>query len=245
MKWGTKYSAEYVHILASMVKRNIKVPYRFICMTDDLSGIDPSIETFPIKEFPEPAPEYYKCEAWRKLLLFEKPLYDIEGKILFFDLDLLVVGNIDCFFTYSDKMAIIENWSQPNRLIGQASAFCFEMGKYQYLLKNYLDAPDETAKKYRTEQVYITRALGKKGFDFFPDKWCRSFKFHCMSGGFLNIFITPKQRPHSTKLIVFHGNPNPSDALAGIWGKPVPWYKKFYKTVKPTPWIADYWKSDF
>ena len=30
MKWGTKYGPEYVNRLASMVKRNITIPYRFV-----------------------------------------------------------------------------------------------------------------------------------------------------------------------------------------------------------------------
>ena len=58
----------------------------------------------------------------------------------------------------------------------------------------------------------------------------------------MNSFMTPTKIPKNAKIIGFHGNPNPPDAVAGVWGKPVPWYKKFYKTVKPTPWIAEYWR---
>ncbi|MCW7753205.1 hypothetical protein OOT00_04300 [Desulfobotulus sp. H1] len=242
MKWGDKYDATYVNILAAMVKRNITIPYRFICFTDNAHGIDEHIDVFPIPDFPEPAPEYKKCEAWRKLLLFQNPLHDIEGTILFLDLDVVILDTIDCFFTFSNKMAIIENWSQPNRLIGQASAFCFQMGQYEHLLQTYLKNPDKTAATYRTEQVYITRALGKTGFDFFPKEWCKSFKFHCMPGGILNSFMAPTAIPEGAKIIVFHGNPNPPEAIQGIWGKKVPWFKKFYKTVKPTPWLAEHWR---
>ncbi|HET97966.1 MAG TPA: hypothetical protein ENN98_04625 [Desulfurivibrio alkaliphilus] len=243
MKWGNKYSPEYVNILARMVRRNITPPYRFICLTDDPAGIEEEVEIRPIPSFTEPAPEYYRqCQAWRKLLLFEDPLYDLTGKILFFDLDVVIVGNIDCFFAYADKLAIVENWSQPNRLIGQASAFCFEVGRYRELLSEYLIHPDETARQYRTEQVYITRRLGRGNFEFFPAEWCRSFKFHCMPGGVLNSFFTPRQVGKEARVIVFHGNPNPPEAIAGAWGAPVPWYKKFYKTVRPTPWLAEYWR---
>jgi hypothetical protein len=243
MKWGTKYSPEYVNILYRMTRRNLTLPFRFICLTDDPRGIEEGVETMLIPEFEEPAPEYYKsCQAWRKLSLFDDPLFDIEGKILFLDLDVVIVDNIDCFFSYSEKLAIIENWSQPDRLIGQASAFCFAKGKYKHLLEKYRIAQEEVVQNYRTEQVYITRELGKGNFDYFPAEWCRSFKFHCLPGGLLNSFITPARIPKGAKIIVFHGNPNPSDALAGSWGIPVPWYKRFYKTVKPTRWIAEYWK---
>lgn len=91
--------------------------------------------------------------------------------------------------------------------------------------------------------MYITRELGRDGFDYFPDQWCRSFKMHCLPGGILNSFVTPKKVPENAKIIVFHGKPNPSDAIAGVWGKPVkPFFKKLYKSVKPTKWVADHWR---
>jgi hypothetical protein len=243
MKWGTKYGPEYVNILYHMAKRNITLPFRFVCLTDDPAGIEEGVETMPIPAFEDPPPEYYKsCQAWRKLSLFDDPLFDIGGKILFLDLDVVIVGNIDCFFSFSDKLAIIENWSQPRRLIGQASAFCFEKGKYKHLLEKYRTRQDEVVQNYLTEQVYITRALGEGNFDYFPDEWCRSFKIHCMPGGLWNSFVTPTKIPKGARIIVFHGNPNPADAVVGVWGKPVPWYKKFYKTVKPTRWIAEHWR---
>ena len=50
----------------------------------------------------------------------------------------------------------------------------------------------------------------------------------------------------NTKIIVVHGNPNPIDAINGVWGAPVPWFKRFYKTVKPTKWLeqpgSQYWQ---
>ena len=243
MKWGDKYGPEYVNILARMVARNITIPYRFICFTDNPDGLDEGIEVRPIPAFPEPDWEWGRwCPAWRKLTLLDDPVSDLKGKLLFFDLDVVIVGNLDSFFSFSDKMSIIENWSQPNRIIGQASAFCFPIGKYTHLLEDYLANPNAIAKKYKTEQVYIPRALGKGNFEYFPDDWCRSFKFHCLPGGIMNLFGHAKRAPASAKIVVFHGNPNPPDAIEGRWGGRVPWYKRFYKTVKPTPWIAEYWR---
>ncbi|TBV80068.1 MAG: hypothetical protein EYX74_05890 [Desulfobulbaceae bacterium] len=243
MKWGKIYGPEYVNILYRMVKRNLTAPFRFVCLTDDPAGIEDGVETIPIPFFPEPSPEHYrKCQAWRKLLLFERTLFDLEGTVFFLDLDVVIVGNLDVFFDYSDKLAIIENWSQPNQLIGQSSAFCFKVGKYSQLLESYCANPDRTAERYLTEQRYITKFLGPNNFAYFPAEWCRSFKMHCLPGGILNSLITPTKIPAKARVIVFHGNPNPPDALAGVWGRPVPWYKRFYKTVKPTKWIAEYWR---
>ena len=245
MKWGHKFEPDYVNNLYHMVKRNITLPFRFICMTEVPEGIEAGVEIRPLPEFEEPPRELSPfCLNWRKLALFDETVYDLKGKILFLDLDVLVIDNIDCFFSFSDKLAIIENWSQPNRMIGQSSVFCFEMGTCTRLLEKYRHHRDEVLRNHRTEQVYITRELGKDHFDYFPDSWCKSFKMHCMPGGLLNSFLTPTKIPPGAKIIVFHGNPNPPDALAGRWGKHVPWFKKFYKTVKPTRWIAEHWHAD-
>ena len=241
MKWGDKYGPEYVNILYGMVNRNITLPFRFICLTEKPEGIRSEVDIKPLPYFEEPGPEYLRyCLAWRKIAVFDEKFYDIEGKILFLDLDVVIIDNIDCFFGFSEKLSIIENWSQKGRLIGQASAFCFEKGKYSHLLEKYRQEP-ELVLKNETEQVYITRELGLGNFDYFPDEWCKSFKFHCMPGGFLNSFVTPTKIPKNVKIIVFHGHPNPDEAISGVWGGHVPWFKKFYKTIKPTKWIADFW----
>jgi len=244
MKWGTMYGPEYVNILYNMVNNNITLPFRFICMTEIVEGIRPEVEIAPLPDFKEPAWEYARyCSAWRKLSLFDQQVLDLKGKLLFLDLDVVIVGNIDCFFTYSEKLAIIENWSQKGRLIGQSSVFCFRIGTCTRLLEKYISRHEEVMKNNRTEQMYITRELGKDNFVYFPDDWCRSFKMHCMPGGILNSFVTPTKIPENARIIVFHGSPNPPDAIAGKWGRPVkPWFKKIYKSVKPTKWIADYWQ---
>jgi hypothetical protein len=56
----------------------------------------------------------------------------------------------------------------------------------------------------------------------------------------------PRPQALELKVIVFHGTPNPEDALVGKWPSKSKhrWklWKKLYKHVRPTPWIAEYWK---
>ena len=35
IKWGEKYSAEYVNRLYGMVQRQLSLPHRFVCLTED------------------------------------------------------------------------------------------------------------------------------------------------------------------------------------------------------------------
>ena len=50
MKWGTKFSPNYVNILASRVKKNLAGDYRFVCFTDDPTGLREDVETRPLPE---------------------------------------------------------------------------------------------------------------------------------------------------------------------------------------------------
>ena len=50
MKWGTKYSADYVNTLYSMVARNMSIDFRFVCLTEDGAGLHEKVEVFPLSE---------------------------------------------------------------------------------------------------------------------------------------------------------------------------------------------------
>ncbi len=243
LKWGTLYGAEYVNRLYSMVSRHLSLPFRFVCFTEQAEGIRGEVEIWPLPDFDEPPEQYARhCQAWRKLALFKAGLANMQGKVLFLDLDVVVMSSIDEIFDYSPKLAIIENWYQPGKLVGQASAICFEAGQSEALLQNYLANPIKVLDAYRTEQAYITGFLGKQGFDYFPPSWCISFKKHCMASGMRRFFSSRAREPQDAKIVVFHGRPNPPDAISGQWGKPLPWYKRWYKRIQPTPWVANHWR---
>ena len=241
-KWGQMYGAEYVNKLFRMVQRNLSYEFRFVCFTDDASGLLPQIDSQPLPDFPEPSLRYQKiCAAWRKLALFKIGLADLRGKTLFLDLDVVLMGALDSFFddAYCSAGAVtmLNNWYQPGS--GQASVFSFVAGENQTLLDQYLDDPDGIAEKYRTEQNYISLADPAK-IKFYPDGWCLSFKKHVMPTGPLKFFAS-NVKPDDCKVLVFHGRPNPPDAIAGRWGKKIAWYKRWAKPIQPAPWIADYW----
>tara|TARA_R110001599_G_scaffold62616_3_gene174277 strand:+ start:4456 stop:5211 length:756 start_codon:yes stop_codon:yes gene_type:complete len=243
LKWGEAYSPDYVNNLYSMVSRNITRPLRFICLTENSQNIRSEVEVWPLPEFEEPPWEYARyCQAWRKLALFQNGLAEIIGKVLFLDLDVVIMSNIDCFFSFSDKLAIIENWYQPGQLVGQASVICFNSGNDAILLEHYLNDPIKVLKEYRTEQAYITGYLGKERFDYFPEEWCISFKKHCMPSGFARFFSAKVKEPKHAKIVVFHGRPNPPDAIKGQWGKTLPWYKRWYKRVQASEWVKEHWR---
>ncbi len=97
LKWGTRYGSEYVNRLARSVRKNITGDVDIVCFTDDPQGIDSSIQVFAIPEIE--LPERAAVTGWRKLCLFRTDI-PIEGECLFLDLDLVITGSLDHFFTY-------------------------------------------------------------------------------------------------------------------------------------------------
>ena len=77
MKWGTKYSSDYVNTLYSMVSRNMSREFRFVCLTEDGAGLHGNIEVFPLPELSVDlgGPE----RGWNKLAVFAETLYDNSG----------------------------------------------------------------------------------------------------------------------------------------------------------------------
>jgi len=233
MKWGTKFGPEWVNKLRSMVRRHLHRPHRFVCFTDDPTGI--TEEGIEIKPLPEMDLPPGKERGWRKLSTFQKPLFDLEGPTLFLDVDLVIVDDIDCFFDYPGEFCIIKDWGRPWRITGNSSVYRFEANAHPDIYANFMENIDRVKREVRNEQEYLTREIHRQGkLTYWPREWCVSFKHTCMSLPPLN-FIRVPQIPKGAKIVVFHGNPNPPEALVGKG-------KGLIRYVRPTPWVADHWK---
>lgn len=233
MKWGSAYTASDVNILRHMVTRHLHRPHRFVCFTDDPSGLEAGIDVFALPAVP--VPEGLEREAWAKLGTFTDPLGDLSGTALFLDLDLVVVDSLDPFFELPGRFCIIHNWTHPDRIVGNSSVYRFEVNSLGWVLDRYRQDPMGARNRYRNEQAFLSHALTDAGVDltYWPAAWCRSFKRHCMPHRLLAPFRRAR-KPESARIIVFHGNPKPQDAIRGEW-------KGRWRRMRPAPWVGDYW----
>ena len=232
MKWGDKYDASYVNKLYNMVSRNLIREFRFICLTDNNSGLLSSIESYEIPKLnlPEGIPE----RGWTKLVTFSKNILDIKGQCLFLDLDLIIVDNIDQFFDLHGDFFIIKDFVRKDTT-GNSSVYRFEMGKFSDVLDNFEKDFERIRTKYRNEQEYLSDYMkNNHSLEYWPVEWCQSFKKNCVQKGLKQFFLTP-HLPKKAKIIIFHGKPNPPEAIEGKSGK---WYRR----VLPTPWVAEHWR---
>lgn len=238
IKWGKKYGPEYVNRLHNMVRRHLHRPFRFVCLTDDAQGIDPAIEVKPIPpvgfdEFDRRQPWTFG-HGWLKLTSFARPLYDLEGRTLFLDLDIVIVDSLDPFFDQTGEFVVIKEWDKKDGT-GNTSVYLFTIGAHADALDHLKNGYPRVVEEVRNEQEFITGYLGRQGkVSYWPDEWCRSFKRHCMRRGIMGWFAPPLIPP-GARVIAFHGKPNPPDAIAGISGK---WYRR----VLPTAWVAEHWR---
>ena len=129
MKWGSRYGHEYVNRLYKSIKKHTTRPTKLYCFTDDTSNIDKNIICKPLPKISLPKTIAYT--PWRKMSLWQYPLYDLKGDVLFLDLDLIITGNLDRFFDFKPNCyCVIENWTQVGQNIGNTSCFRFPVGKY-------------------------------------------------------------------------------------------------------------------
>jgi len=80
-----------------MVSRNTVTKFRFICFTENSEGIRPEVEIQdpPELELPSGSPE----RGWRKLTVFKENFGGLSGPTLFLDLDVVIEGSLDVFFS--------------------------------------------------------------------------------------------------------------------------------------------------
>ena len=232
MKWGNKFPVEYVNRLYAMVSRNMDTKFRFVCFTENSIGIRPEVEiqNLPELEFLPRSPE----RGWRKLTVFKKDFGGLSGPTLFLDLDVVIVGNLDVFLTQPGDFLIAHDKKNSKKREGNSSVFRFEIGKYPQILDNFEKNSEQVLSEVRHEQAYLSREINKLGeLQFWPDDCVPSFKYKCCPSWFKSWFVAPSI-PKGARIILFHGLPNPPEAITGHSGK-------WYRHIKPSPWIQDYW----
>ena len=235
MKWGDKFPPDYVNRLYSMVKRNLSYPFRFVCFTENSTNIRNEVEIHPLPDLylPKNIPE----RGWRKLTLLKKNLANIEGKVLFLDLDVIIVDSIDDFFNLPGHFLIAHDKKRPRKIEGNSSVMRFEIGRYSNIYKYFEQNFEKIRKEVRHEQAYLSREVNKIGeLEYWPDSWVPSFKYHCCPNWLLS-WVKAPTIPKGAKIIIFHGLPNPPEAIQGISGK-------WYRHIQPANWIKYYWRND-
>uniref|UniRef100_UPI0035AD81A5 hypothetical protein n=1 Tax=Paenirhodobacter enshiensis TaxID=1105367 RepID=UPI0035AD81A5 len=249
MKWGTLYGPDYVNNLARGVRQNLSRPHRFICFTDDATGLDAGIEALPLPDLG--LPPGHKDSRWRKLALFRRDLAGLSGTALFLDLDLVVTGSLDPFFDLPGEFLIIrdDDLFRPKPLrklnpardaflhsVGNSSVFRYTVGAQAYILDAFLADPAAATAGYEISQQFQSAQLAKHGqLAYWPRGWCVSFKNDVVPRGFASYLHDPAL-PEGARIVVFAGNPKMDVALTGGG-------QKWYRRIGDVSWLRRLWEQ--
>lgn len=95
VKWGSKYSANYVNGIAAETRVRTRAQTRFICYTDDGSGIDPSIEVRDFPDFGIPLSRLTgRNGSLPKMAMFMRGQLEPGVPTVYIDLDTSILGDI-------------------------------------------------------------------------------------------------------------------------------------------------------
>lgn len=158
VKWGEKYGASYVNILADMVARNCELAHRFICFTDDPAGLSEDIET---RNLP-PGLEGW----WNKLALFHTDALPPRSRIVFLDLDVIVTGPLEPLVR---TKGIAADWLQGGY---NSSVMVWDHGEHNEAWQKI--KPSDIARLHG-DQDWLTE-LG--GWNYLPADWIVSYRLH-------------------------------------------------------------------
>ena len=210
--YGDKYTFPYVRNLHSMVERNLTIPHRFICFTDNTVIAQR-------KEFKNTNIEFRKFKrhdfnGWFNKLQLFSPDSKLEGDTLYMDLDVVIMKNIDSFATIGkSKNFVGMNDFNPTTGLFNSSIMRFNNQYHSKLIwDEYIKRRSEFSSMHGDQE--IISALIKKHEDTisFPDEWTQSYKWLNREGKRYHVEKMTYEQDPNAKVCVFHGNPNPAES---------------------------------
>lgn len=211
VRFGTKYGPDYVEKLRNMVARHLTIPYEFCCLTDDQHPID-GVKTI-LREH-----QGYAKGWWHKVHMFE-PGLGLKGRVLYFDLDVIIHENINKLVIGQDNRFMgIRDFNRrfnPNWNVLNSSVMSWPAGLHTDIFTTFKNDPKK-AQRLHGDQDWIWQ-VAKSRITFWPDQWILSYKWEIrdrseiLFAGNNRTFKTVRNAPvpRGCSICVFHGDPNP------------------------------------
>ena len=213
VRFGNKYGKEYVERLRNMISRNITVPYKLICLTDDPTPIE-GVELILQKN------SGYSRGWWHKVHMFDKAL-PISGRILYMDLDVVICDNIDKLTRiYNNDFMGIRDFNRkfhPAWKYLNSSVMSWVHGTQNHIYTQFQANP-AGAQRMHGDQDW-TWKCAKDRIKFWPENWIQSYKWEIRDRSELTVAHGKRQfatvndnitTPEGCCVAVFHGDPNPA-----------------------------------
>ena len=207
--YGNKYTRDYVQKLYNMVQRHLTVPHKFYCFTDHTNMFDHVYGDIIYKDLPLKG---YKG-WWNKLQLFNTDI-GLQGVNLYFDIDIVITKNIDCFATYGEdnSFCIINDCEREFNEYNSSIMKWNNINASSLIWETYFkDRPKW--RKVQGDQNVITDLINKQSIlKVFPDEWTFSYKWYSRVNPRFHKSEWTFEQDLNAKVAVFHGKPDPHES---------------------------------
>lgn len=215
---GDLYSWQYVENLYAMLCRHLSYDVKLHVFTEANRSVPNHMIKHSLQEWPGISGR--KKAWWYKLQLFNPEL--LSGPVLYFDLDTVIVDNIDWlvqldlqyFWSIRDFRYLWRpNWQGLN-----SSVMYWNQEKFYWIWDQFTKHNvSEVASKYHGDQDFLTSLLDKSQLRFIDESYVKSWRWQIKDGG-LNTGTREYLRPNAgsivptnTKIVIFHGSPKPHE----------------------------------
>lgn len=217
---GDAYSWDYVENLYRAVKANMTPQIRFHVYTEPHREVPNHMIKHELEHWPEAAGP--RRAWWYKMNLFNTDLF--AGRILYFDLDTVVTGNLDWIIqdhTDPDVFYGLRDFTylfKPRLLTINSSVLWFDNQTWRHVWDDFRKEQLSTMiKKHRGDQDFITHSVRSGKMQFLNTARVASYRWQALDGGFefkRRVYHSPGtgiSLDPAVSLLIFHGNPKPKD----------------------------------
>lgn len=223
--YRSTFKGEHVDTLRRMVARHYPHPHRFVCVTDDASGItEPDVECFELwGDFATVAnPSGRKNPScYRRLRLFAKnPGAFLGERFVVLDLDCVITGDITPLVHRPEDFVIWKSATSGNPYNG--SMWMLTAGARPQVWRDFDPATSPTltqrARLYGSDQAWIAYSLGAE-----EATWSMADGVHSFRN---EIEGRSGRLPAGSRIVFFHGKNDPWDeAVIGRYA----WVREHYR----------------
>jgi len=152
---------------------------------------------------PMKLPDFSIEGSWNMVQLFHG-FPQLSGRLIYFDLDTIIVDNIDHILCYNGDFAVLEDFGSKRPMFGGA-LMMWEQQEFTWIWEKFENSVSKDVKnKKRADVWYGEQILQRHEVDWLQDlhrNEIHSYKINLKSGDLLP----------TTKIVCFHGVPMPHE----------------------------------
>lgn len=222
--YRSEFGPSTVNTAAAMVRRHYPHKIRVICVTDDASGIDSSVEVLPLwNDFSDvPSPHGGKNPScYRRLRMFHPDIGSAFGRrFVSMDLDTVIVGDL---LPVWDRPQDFVAWGDTNTQPGShynGSMMLLTAGSRPAVWTDFNPATSPAIAKraqcFGSDQGWISYRLGAGEARWSKADGVYSYRNHLRPHG--------GRLPADARIVFWHGNQDPW----GLEGQQLDWVRQHY-----------------